>query len=248
MVAVTLPRLLHSLQGDIAHQLQIARQSFDHSTIKGDASETVWLTLLQTYLPFRYQAARAQVVDSRGGFSDQLDIVIFDRQYTPLIFRYGGQSFIPAESVYAVFEVKQTINRANLADARKKLASVRRLFRTNMPIVHAGGKIQEPKKPFDILGGVVSLTSEWSSPLGDTFQAAMADRDIEAGGWIDLGCIADHGAFALTDRQYTITKTQPATAFLFTLIARLQALGTVPAIDMGAYAEWLNHGLPSDAG
>jgi hypothetical protein len=33
---------------------------------------------------------------------------------------------------------------------------------------------------------------------------------------------------------------KPATAFLFKLIAQLQFSGTVPMIDVQAYAEWLS--------
>ena len=43
-------------------------------------------------------------------FSEQIDVVVFDRQYSPFIFNYEGQTIIPAESVYAVFEAKQTVN------------------------------------------------------------------------------------------------------------------------------------------
>jgi hypothetical protein len=66
--------------------------------------------LLDTYLPKRYQVATAHVVDSEGNFSDQIDVVVFDRQYSPFIFSYQGQTIIPAESVYGVFEAKQTLN------------------------------------------------------------------------------------------------------------------------------------------
>ena len=31
------------------------------------------------------------MVDSNGVFSQQIDVVVFDRQYSPFIFRYEGQ-------------------------------------------------------------------------------------------------------------------------------------------------------------
>ena len=108
-------------------------------------SENVWLDLLNTYLPKRYQAAKAHVVDSNGTFSDQIDVVVYDRQYSPFIFRYEEQTIIPAESVYAVFEAKQTLNKEHIEYAREKVASVRRLHRTSLPIPHAGGTY--PPKP-----------------------------------------------------------------------------------------------------
>ena len=53
------------------------------------------------YLPHRYQAETAHVVDSRGAFSQQIDVVVFDRQYSPFIFKFQRQTIVPAESVYA---------------------------------------------------------------------------------------------------------------------------------------------------
>jgi hypothetical protein len=72
----SLPLLLASLHDDIQNRLQIARKSFAHSGTKGDASEAVWLQMLSTYLPQRYRADKAFVVDSKGVFSDQIDVVV----------------------------------------------------------------------------------------------------------------------------------------------------------------------------
>ena len=135
----SLSQLLAGLHDDIEQRLAIARKSFNHPGTKGNASENVWLKLLQTYLPRRYQAETAHVVDSKGTFSDQIDVVVFDRQYSPFIFHYEGQIIIPAESVYAAFEAKQAINAHEVEYAQKKVASVRRLYRTSLPIPHAGG-------------------------------------------------------------------------------------------------------------
>jgi hypothetical protein len=75
------------------------------------------------------------------GFSQQIDVVVFDRQYSPFIFHYEGQIIIPAESLYAAFEAKQSINAAQVAYAQGKVASVRRLHRTSLPIPYAEGSI-----------------------------------------------------------------------------------------------------------
>src|SRR5689334_8182347 len=98
----SLPELLSGLHDEIEQQLERVRKTFAHPGTKGDASEEVWLEMLNTYLPKRYQAAKAHVVDSEGAFSDQIDVVVFDRQYSPFIFSFKGQTIVPAESVYAV--------------------------------------------------------------------------------------------------------------------------------------------------
>ena len=122
----SLSQLLSSLHEDIQQRLSVVRKTFGHPGTKGDASENVWIDMLDTYLPKRYQAAKAHVVDSLGNFSQQIDVVVFDRQYSPFIFTYENETIIPAESVYAVFEAKQTADAGPVAYAQEKVASVRR--------------------------------------------------------------------------------------------------------------------------
>lgn len=235
----TLPQLLAGLHEEIHRRLETVRNSLGHPGTKGDASERVWLELLQKYLPQRYQAAKAHVVDSKGAFSQQIDVVVFDRQYSPFIFRCEGQVIVPAESIYAAFEAKQSINATQISYTQEKIASVRRLYRTSLPIPHAGG-IYKAKELTPILGGVLTLESDWNPPLGPALREAL-EKDI-ADGHLDLGCAAAHGHFALnrTTMSYDVMEgKRPATAFLFRLISDLQFSGTVPMIDIQAYAQWL---------
>jgi hypothetical protein len=235
----SLPVLLAGLHEDIQHRLQTVRKSLDHPGTKGDASEKVWLELLQTYLPQRYQAASAHVVDSNGVFSEQIDVVVFDRQYSPFIFRYQGATIVPAESVYAVFEAKQSINAGQVSYAQGKIASVRRLHRTSLPIPYAKGTY--PAKPLiPILGGLLTFESDWTPAFGKPLEKALTEGDAQ--GRLDMGCVAAHGHFLLdqTSGAYEFTlEGKPATAFLFNLISLLQFSGTVPMIDVQAYARWL---------
>lgn len=232
-----LSRLLAGLHDDIHGRLVRAREAYDHPGSKGDASENVWLQLLQTYLPKRYRVDRAYVVDSNGDFSQQIDIVVYDRQYSPFVLHGDGQPIIPSESVYAVFEAKQDISAAHVAYAHRKVASVRRPHRTSLPIPHAGGTY-DPKPLTHIIGGLVTLESGWKPPFGDPVRAALADTGEN--GRLDIGCVAAHGHFVRDAEEYRfIPESRSATAFLFELIAQLQAQATVPMIDIRAYAKWL---------
>jgi len=51
MTKWSLSELLTGLHDDIEQRLGIARKTFGHPVSKGDASEAIWLQLLQTYLP-----------------------------------------------------------------------------------------------------------------------------------------------------------------------------------------------------
>jgi hypothetical protein len=234
----SLKTLLEGLHDVIHQKLETARKTIVHPGSKGDASEKIWLEMLQTYLPKRYQAEKAFVVDSNGVFSQQLDVVVFDRQYSPFIFDYEGQKIVPAESVYAVFEAKQAINVEYVKYAQEKVQSVRNLHRTSLPIPHAGG-VYPAKPPVKIIGGILTLESDWTPALGKSLEDALKLDE----GCLDIGCIAAHGYFLFepTTKKYQFFNGgKPATAFLFQLISQLQYSGTVPMIDVLSYFQWLN--------
>lgn len=237
----SLTELMGGIHEDISQRLGTARKALGHSVTLGDASESAWLELLTSYLPRRYEAAKAHVVDSKGNFSQQIDIVIFDRQYSPFVFNYQGQKVIPAESVYAVFETKQILNGRMVAYAQEKVESVRKLERTSLPIPTAGGLLP-PKKLHPILGGLLGVDTAWGEPFGEQLVACLKQAGERRR--LDLGCVAAHGIFT-TDAEGVPALTRhekAATKFLIELLARLQAFATAPMVDIRAYGEWLDRG------
>ena len=217
--------------------LHTAQAAVVHPGTKGGATEAQWLNLFQRYLPQRYCADQAFVLDCEGSISEQTDIVIFDRQYSPLHFNQDGVVYVPAESVYAVFEVKPELDGANTKYAAEKAASVRRLRRTSAPIPHAGG-IYEPKPPPDIIAGILCTTPGWQPPFGDPFHAAL--RVLTADEHLDLGCVLEAGSFH-TSGLGAALKAEISTAevalvsFWLCLLESLQARGTVAALDYSEY-------------
>lgn len=236
-MALDLAELLGRLHGRVRGELEDARAALAHPVSKGDASEAIWIKLFEKFLPQRYRATRAHIIDSKGASSLQIDVAIYDQQYTPLIFELGGELVIPAEAVYAVFEAKQELNAENMKAAHAKADSVRRLFQTSAPLIIAGRE-HAGRPPLRPLAGVLALGSAWKPTLGDPLSKALAAAsDSER---LDIGCVANHGLFQLTPEGYELVEHEKATtAFLLELIARLQALGTAPAIDVRAYAAWL---------
>lgn len=119
------------------------------------------------YLPNRYAVAKGVVIDADGNESEQIDVIIYDRQYSYLVLKHNETFLIPAESVYAVFEVKQSLNKGYMEYAQHKTESVRKLKRTSVAIKHAGGKY-DPKPLHKIVAGLLTTTSDWaeSSTIG----------------------------------------------------------------------------------
>ncbi len=234
----SLPTLLDELNASVTADLQRARKTLGHPTDLGDATEEIWIELFNKYLPRRYHALKATVVDSTGAFSEQIDVVIHDRQYTPLVFTFKDKHVVPAEGVYAVFESKQEMNANHISYAQKKIASVRKLHRTSLPVPTIDGT-KKAKDLTPVLGGILTLSCKWSPVFGDTMlgylEAGLDERRL------DVGCVAESGNLWFNeDGGYCLAEeTKPVTRFLLELMSRLQAVATVPMIDMRAYAEKL---------
>ena len=237
------PRTLFlGLQKSLITELEVSRGAINHPGTKGDATETNWIAMLEKYLPKRYQVSNAFVIDSKGGISEQQDIVIHDRQYSPFLFNHAGALYIPAESVYAVLEIKQNLNAGHVKYAGEKIQSVRALHRTNGAITHAGGKYDKPRDLFPILGGLLTLESDWSPAFGDAFIASLKALPVD--GRIDLGCSLKNGSYEIAyDGPEPAAEIKDGDvallSFFLRLLAHLQALGTAPAIDIAAYAAWI---------
>jgi hypothetical protein len=219
----------------LAVQLKLSSTSITHDGVMGEVNERHFIEVLRKYLPHRYAIDHGIVIDCNGRTSDQIDIVIFDHQYTPTLLDQQSHRFIPAEAVYCVLEVKPTINKKYLEYAGEKAESVRVLERTSVPIRHAGGEFP-PKPLFPIFTGIVAADIEWAGgmkgePFSTNLQSLVGAKSLECG-------------LALSDRSFdtfdgvlTLSPKDNSLAFfIFRLLQRLQSLGTVPAIDWNRYA------------
>jgi hypothetical protein len=266
---VNLVDLFGGLQNQMLAQLNTNREIIKHPTSKGDSLENVWIEWLRKYLPNRYCIDKAIVIDSTGSLSEQIDIVIFDQQYTPFVFTQNGIHYIPAEGVYAVFEVKPdlqgTVDGLNYIEyAGKKIASVRSLKRTSTNIIDRGTPY--PPRPLTkIVGGI--LTSTCSIAKNETIEKHLSNLDGLAS--MDMGCSIELGSFYIDydgeESQSTkdfnqriqeyykkrkfasfrLSKKEKSLVSFFLQLMRYlqQSIGTVAAIDLAAYADAIDYDL-----
>ena len=221
-------------------QLALSSASISHDGVMGEVNELHFIKFLRTHLPKRYGIDTAIVIDSNGATSDQIDIVIFDRQYTPTFLDQQTHRYIPAEAVYCVLEVKPRINKQYLDYAAKKAESVRVLERTSIPIQHAGGEY--PAKPlFQIIAGIIATDVEWVDGFcSKAFSAALGEQTgIQL---LNCGVALSGSSFDIFDGPLCISRPEGSLAFfLFRLLQKLQSLGTVPAINWNKYAAVLGN-------
>lgn len=267
---INLKNLFSGLQNQMSAQLSTNREFILHPGSKGDSLEDTWIEWLRTYLPNRYCIDKAIVIDSTGQLSDQIDLVIYDQQYTPFVLTQNGIHYIPAEGVYAVFEVKPDLNGSITSGgesinyieyAGRKIESVRRLKRTTTSIIDRGKKY-DPRPLTKIVGGILASTN--SIKKRETLENHFKSLSGLQG--IDMGCAVDYGAFFIDHvgeedvnvteyskriNDYYLTRTindiefsKPEislVSFFFQLMRYLQqSIGTVAAIDLSEYSKAIN--------
>ncbi|WP_163799085.1 DUF6602 domain-containing protein [Mycolicibacterium sediminis] len=225
------------------------RDVTSHPTTVGTHSEADWVGVLRGFLPERYIVGPIFAVDAEGATSEQIDVAVYDRQYSPLWFgSQAGADFVPVEAVYAVFEVKPTINTTYITAARQKVASVRRLRRTSAPIKHAGGSYSavDPSAKH-VIGGLLAAEASWvdrKATIAKLLEHLPAVGLVDS---LDIGIAVDTVAFDYTPVPVELGSREDAIPLQFSaendqlihfgirLFRQLQQLGTVLAIDMSAY-------------
>jgi hypothetical protein len=240
---IDLRALFRGLQGGMMHSLGVTKDLIQHPVYKGDETELDWMEMLRTYLPQRYEVEKGIIIDSEGSRSEQIDLIIFDRHYSPFLFKRKSVRYLPAESVYAVFEVKPTLNKKHIEYAKTKTKSVRRLYRTSLPIPYVEG-VLGPKTPGEIIAGILAYSSDWDPPFARSFKESVSDNDSYRR--MNLGCALDAGGFELThDGEQKLCihhscRDDSLVFFFVKLLSSLQKLASVPMIDINAYAKNMN--------
>jgi Domain of unknown function (DUF6602) len=265
MSKIDLKMLFEGMQKQMVAQLNSNREFIEHPGSKGNSLENAWIEWLQKYLPNKYSIDKAIVIDSEGNTSDQIDIIIYDNLYTPFVFSQNGFHYIPAEGVYAVFEVKPDIQgtavgKSYIQYAAEKIESVRKLKRTSAEMINSGKKF--PPRPLTkIIGGLLTSTNSFTKKNNTTIDRNICSQTGLKG--IDIGCIADYGSFYIdyngtensdesdlekrildyylsrTIKNITFSDTQNSLiSFFLQLTSYLQqSVGTVAAIDLNAYSQ-----------
>ncbi len=219
---IDLAEVFRRVQQEMLAQLSVG-QLFEHGSSQGAATERHWLELFARYLPQRYRAAPVFVIDRHGRRSRQIDLAIFDNLTSPQLFPHSAGAHIPAESVYAIFEIKPTISKQWLRDAGEKAASVRTL---------AGAS---PK----LLSGLLATTSVWNeSTFAPNLTRAL--RALPHAHRIDIGCALQQGSFERHRSLHISRPDESLIFFILRLLDRLRTAGPASPAKMSDYAAHLH--------
>ena len=108
-------------------QLDEARAALDHRPLKGNVNEQALADWLKPLLPGAIDVCTGEIIDSNGGRSKQVDVVLYDAATTPRFLSRNDISVLPVEPVYAVIEVKTFLNKNEIEAAFENMKAVKAL-------------------------------------------------------------------------------------------------------------------------
>ncbi len=125
------------IYNQIQSEIEFINEIFGHNGLKGEGNEAAIRELIRKFIPKRYGVSTGILIDKNGNQSKQCDIIIYDNHNYPEIFTLSNVHLFPVDLVYAVIEVKTTLNitQAKLAidniKAANNLDYIKDSFRVN---------------------------------------------------------------------------------------------------------------------
>jgi hypothetical protein len=141
-----------------------------HNGLTGNYREEMWMKFFRSIIPQKFSMAQGVIlIDSEGNASNEVDIAVFDEQYTPYVFQFNTLKFIPIEAVAVVIECKSTsLNKNKLREWSKKIDNLKP-SPTGIARMATGysigltNSIQKRTRPIKILATMKQYTKDASS-------------------------------------------------------------------------------------
>lgn len=98
-----------------------------HAGEFGRLREVVSKNFIRYAIPRRLDIGTGFVINHAGDVSTQADLIVYDRNETPLVQDSENQYFYPVETVCAVGEIKSVLKKDQFIKAINKLAKIKKL-------------------------------------------------------------------------------------------------------------------------
>lgn len=106
---------------------EFARSSNPLSAEKGAEVEDVLKSFLNSHLPKRFRADSGILIDDENNVSKQTDVIIYDTLCSPLYRHSKRTLIIPINTVACIIEVKTCLDKNEMKDSYRKIASCKQL-------------------------------------------------------------------------------------------------------------------------
>jgi len=185
-----------------------SRSALSHAGLKGSSNEEIVKAFLRQYLPKNLEISTGLAVDSKGGVSRQLDIIIHDAAKTPIFFQSAETRVIPIECIYAVIEVKAFLDKAELEKSFQNMQSVKALekvafFEPNSEIIETKNLFGKEWSHWPVAHFIFAFDSPSLESVLTNLQVLESGLDVHKR--IDTVCVLGNGVILNQEPGGTLT-------------------------------------------
>ena len=187
---------------------------FEHKGIKGDERAGPLAAFMNEHLPKRFSIAKGEAIDFKDNRTGQLDILIFDTMACAPLIVGTENHLVPAESLYAVIEVKSILTKQHLESSFANAGKLKQLrpYKKKFITARKDGSDASDGNP-RCIHVIFAYKSDikkdgWASAEYARISAAASlhDQEISA---IDRVIVLDRGVILPKDK---LSRTEDATA------------------------------------
>lgn len=197
-----------------------ARAAMDHAGLKGSEFEKTFRNFLRQYLPASLDISTGQVVDSRGGVSKQLDVIIADTAKTPILYQTDETRVVPIECVYAVIEVKANLTLAEIESIYQNMQSIKQLKKAayqpeNSVIIRSVNMYGQDWPIWPVNYYVFAFDGVDLMTIVQRLQELTIDSAAPTASRVDMVCVLDRGVICnrLSDGSFDALPTPTSNLF-----------------------------------
>jgi len=217
-----LKKIFQGLSQKLQADFEFLSSQLSHSLSTGEAREFVLKELLRQYLPAKLGVEKGIIISSVENElpSKQIDIIIYDKLNTLVLYNVENLRIFPIEGVYAVIEVKSNLNSKTLNEAIENIRSVKRM--TKKAFVEQKGAIirtvnlyGKEQEYFPVIGFIFSYSGiKEIKLLKDGIEKSDNFSNLESN--IDTVCILNNAVITnqTVDDKVVVTK-EPKTKRVF---------------------------------
>lgn len=145
------------LQQLLSQQMVIAARKagvYDHPSAKGDAREELVRSFLAARVGNTFGVTKAEVVDSCGGTSPEIDAVIYDQSVAACLDVEGQRCVVRIETVAVAVEVRTQLTKQAISEKEPAIAKLHKLvrfFNPAMPLMSLLRTMRDPTPTREML-------------------------------------------------------------------------------------------------
>lgn len=240
-----IPNIFKDLTDTMLRYFKGWEQDLPHQGEKGGIRERRVVDLLSKYLPKRYGIGTGHIIDSKGGMSNQTDIVIYDAFNGMALPIDNDYSLFPIECVYAAIEVKSKLTASN-AQREEDRGEIYKCIKSTTRLKSLSRNHDLPSVP----SLVFAYTTAWEQDqwkrvaehfyfLGKNYDQKIPDvvLVLDAPGFVLCTYKSDKGPDK--DRFSHLFQKNPLLFFISDLIARLSRTKVAMPNLWEEYGDWL---------